>query len=202
MANVVGTPIVNPTFATSTVAETYEYTLASTALSGSAAINATTITVNASAGFTVDGWIIIDTTSSAETTQVTAISGNTLTIYPALKNNHSSGAAVVFKVQRQTFVAAPNKKSIITPSTPISITSISTAPGVLVSVINANTSPQTITISFYDEGSSPSGNINDFIYGAYQLGAGQVVMLNIPFTNGLAYSLSSACLANIIVVWN
>jgi hypothetical protein len=189
MANVVGTPIVNPTFATSTVAETYEYTLASTALSGSAAINATTITV-------------IDTTSSAETTQVTAISGNTLTIYPALKNNHSSGAAVVFKVQRQTFVAAPNKKSIITPSTPISITSISTAPGVLVSVINANTSPQTITISFYDEGSSPSGNINDFIYGAYQLGAGQVVMLNIPFTNGLAYSLSSACLANIIVVWN
>jgi hypothetical protein len=79
--------------------------------------------------------------------------------------------------------------------------SISTSARNLCSVINASTSTQNATISFFDEGASPAGATTDLVYAA-QLGPSQIVILNIPLTNGLAYSLSGSALANIIVTWS
>jgi hypothetical protein len=201
MPNVVGTPIVNPTYGTPTVAETNEFLLASTTLSTSVSATATTAVLTSAATFSVDDWIIIDSGTLSECVQITNISTNTITVYPAFKYAHTSGVSVYFKVQRQVFALGPNKKSILTTSSPVSITSISTSPGTLVAVINASSTAQPFTISLFDEGASPTGSSSDLMF-APLLGSNQVITLGIPFTNGLAYSIAGTPQNNIIVVWN
>jgi len=237
-----GVPVYNPTTGTPTVSETVTNTILSTTLNGAVSSGATTATLTSVTGITTNSWVIIDSESNnagkVEVVQVISISSNTITFFPALINNHASGAPVLAVFQRQVMVLGSStgtnfadvnaagtsattalgvqgvssavpvrvneggaQKVILGTAAASGITSISTTARNLCSVINANTYTQNVTASFYDEGASPAGATTDLVYSA-QLGPSQVVILNIPLTNGLAYSLSGAALANIIVTWN
>jgi len=88
--------------------------------------------------------------------------------------------------------------TILTPTSPIAVTSIKASAGRAVKLVNASTSAQTVTISLFNE-STTVGAAATLIYSAI-LGASQVIALDIIVPNGLSYSLSAAPLANIIVV--
>jgi len=88
--------------------------------------------------------------------------------------------------------------TILTPTSPIAVTSIKASAGRAVKLVNASTSAQNVTISLFNE-STTVGAAATLIYSAI-LGASQVIALDIVVPNGLSYSLSAAPLANIIVV--
>lgn len=88
--------------------------------------------------------------------------------------------------------------TILTPTSPIAVTSIKASAGRAVKLVNASTSAQTATISLFNE-STAVGAAATLIYSAI-LGASQVIALDIFVPSGLSYSLSAAPLANIIVV--
>lgn len=100
------------------------------------------------------------------------------------------------------------QRYIITATSPTACTSIAYPAKQLIGVINASTSAQTATISFYDEsGATPSCATGDFIYSVV-LGASQVQPFPIlPYqfggwlNYGLAYKLSAAATANIVVLY-
>lgn len=92
-------------------------------------------------------------------------------------------------------VLTPTSATICTPILGNSVT------GNLAQVINASPSAQTVTISLYrNEGASPTCSSADQIY-AITLSSSASPLVSIPFTNGLAYTLSAAPAANIVVTY-
>lgn len=94
----------------------------------------------------------------------------------------------------------------ITSSSATSCTSITASARSLLSIWNAAAAAQTVTVSIYDEGASPSCASADLIYSGV-LGGAQVITFP-PFEqtdnwvkHGLAYTLSAAATNNIIVEW-
>ena len=76
--------------------------------------------------------------------------------------------------------------------------------GRLVSITNTGAA-QSVYLTIYDEGSSPTCAAGDLLYGdgsTITLGAGQVVTLNIPVTAGIAYKLSAASTGAILIARN
>ena len=92
-------------------------------------------------------------------------------------------------------------KTVLTPTSPTAITSISTTTRRLCGLYNASGSAQPATLTLYDEGASPTGAVADQIY-SVALGASAAVTLGIPLNNGLAYTLSAAPAANILIIYN
>lgn len=93
-------------------------------------------------------------------------------------------------------------KTILTSSSATACTSIvAGASHTAVAIINTGAA-QSVYLQLYDEGASPACVATDDIYGngtTLALGIGQVVTLNIPLTSGLAYKLSGALGANVVV---
>ncbi len=88
-------------------------------------------------------------------------------------------------------------RTVLTPSSPTGCTNIETGPGFIVALIN--TGPAlTVNPQFYDEGLSPTCNPADLIYGdgtqLTQIQAGQIILLSLPTTVGIAYKISGGAL--------
>ena len=203
MAN--GVPVYNPSTGTPTLSETVVNSTLTTTLSGAISAGASSAVLTSVAGLTVNSWIVIDSETNnpgkVEVVQVLSISTNTITYYPVTVNAHATAAPVNQSFQRQVLVVGNSSaKSILTATSPIVATSVSILARTLASVVNANTSSQPVTISFYDE-AVPAGASAYLVY-ACQLGASQIININIPLSSGLTYVLSGACSNNIVITWS
>lgn len=97
-------------------------------------------------------------------------------------------------------------KTVLTPSSTVgSVTSAavntSGTPGTLCRIVNASSSDQPAILTLFDEGAGAVGAIADQIY-SIALQAGQVITVDMPLVNGLAWSLNAACLTNIIFTYS
>jgi hypothetical protein len=96
-------------------------------------------------------------------------------------------------------------KTILTSSSPTACTSIEASTnGMLAEIINTGAA-QLVAIQMYDEGVSPTCSNADLIYGngsTLVLGAGQIITFGIPITSGIAYKLSGALGANVVITRN
>lgn len=85
---------------------------------------------------------------------------------------------------------------LLTSASATACSSIFTGPAALYFIENANAASQTVTLTIYDEGASPTCTTAD-TRGTYVLGAGQTIQfgpLGKGFVNGLSYTLSGALL--------
>ena len=93
----------------------------------------------------------------------------------------------------------------ITSASPTTCTSVEVnTTGMLAEIINTGAA-QVVFLTIYDEGTSPTCAAADVIYGdgtTLTLGAGQVVTFGIPVKHGLAYKLSGAVGANVLITRN
>ncbi len=96
-------------------------------------------------------------------------------------------------------------KSILTASSPTACTSLEVnTGGMLAEIINTGAA-QTVFLQVYDEGTTPTCASADDIWGdgtSLTLGPGQVVTFGIPLAHGLAYKLSGALGANVVITRN
>jgi hypothetical protein len=95
--------------------------------------------------------------------------------------------------------------AVLTPASATTITNLLTQAGTqfaeLISIFNASDSPQTVVLTLFDEGASPTGATADQRFQG-SLGAGQSILWRMRLINGLSYTLSAACNANIIITGN
>jgi hypothetical protein len=93
----------------------------------------------------------------------------------------------------------------ITSASPTTCTGIETnSNGMIAEIINTGAA-QTVFLTVYDEGVSPTCAAADIIYGdgtTLTLGAGQIVTFGVPLKAGLAYKLSGAVGANVLITRN
>jgi hypothetical protein len=104
-------------------------------------------------------------------------------------------------------VASASTKFVLTSASATACTSIAASAKELLAVVNTSTSAQTATLSFYDEGASPTCASADNIYSVV-LSASQVVNFTVLsneiggyLAHGLAYSLSVAAANNVVVIY-
>jgi hypothetical protein len=163
-----------------------------------------TVTANAGTGtFTVGGTVTANAGTGFPSATAAGTSGTSLTTI----QGSPSGVAVPVSISGTVPVSIDPgafSKTILTSASATACTSLETATAgvsALISITNQSATGQTQTISFYDEGASPSCANADGLY-TIQLGASQSVLLNFPLSSGLAYKLTGALTAgaNIIVV--
>ena len=80
--------------------------------------------------------------------------------------------------------------SLLTSSTSTSCTNLAAVAGQVAELVNASTTGQSVTLSLYNE-SSASCSSADLVY-SVQLGASQIVTLNLPMATGITYQLSGS----------
>jgi hypothetical protein len=105
-----------------------------------------------------------------------------------------------------TVIALPGAtaKTILSSSSATACTSLevnATGSGRVLKVMDSSNAGQTVVLTLYDEGTSPTCVTADKIY-AVQLLQGQVVTIDVPLAAGLAYTLSAAAASNIVITRN
>jgi hypothetical protein len=110
--------------------------------------------------------------------------------------------SLAFAICAQPAAAAQSPaRLILTSSSATSCSSVALNASSIVGVINAATAAQTVTLSLYDEGLTPTCATGDLVYSVV-LSASQVVTFPAFVWRGLAYKLSAAATNNIVVYYN
>ncbi len=95
-------------------------------------------------------------------------------------------------------------KTILTSASATACTNLEiSTTGILAEVINTGAA-QSVFLTIYDEGTSPTCAAGDIIYGdgsTLTIGAGQVITFGIPLGAGLSYKLSGALTANVVITY-
>jgi hypothetical protein len=92
-----------------------------------------------------------------------------------------------------------NNTAILIPTSPTVCTNISNSSGVLAEVVNANASPQPVTLSLFDDSAHSCASGSQIYQVILSSSASPILM--IPLSNGLAYTLSGTPGANIVITY-
>ncbi len=161
MPNPVGSPAYNPSTGVGTIVDTNELTYVSTTFV-SGTIGSTALVVNSISGFSIDQYIEVGTGSAAEILQITATSGSTLTVNPAIGKTHTNGDPVAAKVARQIFTLGD-------PNNAANLATVS-ASGTF------NPLSQTNSLAVYDQLLVGTWNYYSGVSGTVNISAGQRVL--------------------------
>jgi hypothetical protein len=95
-------------------------------------------------------------------------------------------------------------KTILTAASATACTNLEVSTvGILAEIINTGAA-QTVFLTMYDEGTTPTCAAGDLIYGdgtTLTLGAGQIITFGVPLSAGLSYKLSGALTANVVITY-